>query len=165
MTHELAQVNIARLAAPIDSPRLTQFVDALDHVNALAEASAGFLWRLKSDTDSADVGVNIGANIRASDVVAFAWDSTPADAGVIVNLSVWADAKSLHDFVFSGDHVSFLRRRREWFVPMKESYAVCWWVAAGHRPSTDEAEERVRYRRAHGSTPYAFDLKDPHPAP
>lgn len=153
MNFELAQVNVGRLAAPIDSVQLAPFVEALDHVNAEAESALGFRWRLQSE------------NGNATDVVAFEWDRTEADSGVIVNLSVWADADSLRAFVFGGDHVTYLRRRREWFLPMKESYAVCWWIPSGHRPSTDEAEERVRHRRQHGSTAYAFDLKDPHPPP
>lgn len=157
MSFELAQVNVGRLAAPIDSPQLQPFVDALDHVNAEAEASPGFRWRLKSDAE--------GDNVGATDIVAFEFDHTDADAGVIVNLSVWADAASLRAFVFGGDHVSYLRRRREWFQPMKESYAVCWWVEAGHEPTTDEAEERVLHHRKHGPTAYAFDLKDAYPPP
>jgi hypothetical protein len=157
MNHELAQVNVARLAAPLESAQLLPFVEALDRVNAEAEGAPGFRWRLQSDSD--------GANVGATDVVAFQWDHTEADSGVIVNLSVWADAASLRAFVFGGDHVNYLRRRREWFLPMKESYAVCWWVEAGHQPSTDEAEERVRHRREHGATAHAFDLKDPYPPP
>ena len=152
-TYELAQVNVARLAADIESAQLQPFVNALDHVNAEAEGSPGFLWRLQSDSGN------------ATDVVAFQWDTTSADCGIIVNLSVWSDPESLRAFVFGRDHVTYLRRRREWFLPMSESYAVCWWVPAGHPPSTDEAEERVRFRREHGSTAYAFDLGKPHPPP
>lgn len=150
---ELAQVNVARLAAAIDSPQLQSFVTALDHVNGEAEAASGFRWRLQSESGN------------ATDVEAFQWDQTAEDSGIIVNLSVWSDPESLRSFVFGGDHVTYLRRRREWFLAMKESYAVCWWIDAGHRPSTDEAEERVRYRREHGSTAYAFDLGKPHPPP
>ena len=153
MKFELAQVNVARLAAPIDGLQLAPFVAALDRVNAEAEAAAGFCWRLQSD------------NGNATDVVAFEWDATAADCGVIVNLSVWADAASLRAFVYGGEHVSYLRRRREWFLPMQESYAVCWWVEAKHCPTTDEAEARVLHRREHGSTAYAFDLKDAYPPP
>lgn len=98
-------------------------------------------------------------------VRAFQWDHTEGDAGVIVNLSTWADAESLRAFVFGGDHVAYLRRRREWFVPITEAHAVCWWVEAGHRPTTDEAEERVRHRRAHGAAAHAFDLRSPYPPP
>ena len=50
-------------------------------------------------------------------------------------------------------------------MPITEAYAVCWWVEAGHRPTTDEAEERVRHRRAHGATAHAFDLRSPYPPP
>lgn len=152
-TFELAQVNVARLAAPIDSVQLQPFVDAHEHVNAEAEASPGFRWRLQSE------------NGNATDVVAFEWDHTEGDSGVIVNLSTWADAESLRAFVFGGDHVAYLRRRRDWFVPITEAHAVCWWVEAGHRPTTDEAEERVRHRRVHDATAHAFDLRSPYPPP
>ncbi|MGL5811563.1 MAG: DUF3291 domain-containing protein [Nocardioides sp.] len=153
MSFQLAQVNVARLADRIDGARLAEFVAALDPVNASAEAADGFVWRLKSDDGN------------ATSIVAFESDSTPEDHGVIVNMSVWRDAEALSAFVFSGTHRDFMRRRREWFLPFAAAYAVCWWVRDGHRPSTDEAEERVSHRRRHGSTAYAFDLRRPHPPP
>jgi hypothetical protein len=45
----LAEVNIARLRAPIDSQMLRPFVDALDRVHALAERTPGFVWRQTAD--------------------------------------------------------------------------------------------------------------------
>ncbi len=151
---ELAQVNVARLAAADREPA-TAIVRRRPRSRQCGgrSGSPGFRWRLQSESGN------------ATDVVAFQWDRTAADSGIIVNLSVWSDPESLRSFVFGGDHVTYLRRRREWFLPMTEAYAVCWWVPTGHRPSTDEAEERVRYRREHGSTAYAFDLGKPHPPP
>jgi hypothetical protein len=44
----LAQVNIARMRAPLDSPLLADFVADLDPVNATADTAPGFLWRLQT---------------------------------------------------------------------------------------------------------------------
>jgi hypothetical protein len=147
-THELAQVNIARLAAPLDSPQLADFMANLDPVNAAAEAAPGFVWRLQDDAGD------------ATGIPAFEWDAD-GTVGVIVNLSVWRDLEHLLAFVYDDTHRAVLRRRREWFVPFREAYAACWWVPAGHRPSTDEAEDRVRHLRAHGPSAYAFGLREP----
>jgi len=46
---ELAELNIVQLKAPIDSPLLAEFVANLDRINALAETSDGFKWRLMTD--------------------------------------------------------------------------------------------------------------------
>ncbi|OHV37107.1 MULTISPECIES: DUF3291 domain-containing protein [Pseudofrankia] len=149
---ELAQVNIARLREPLDSPRLADFVAALDPVNALADAAPGFRWRLQTEDGDATA------------VIAFEWD-TGSSAGVIVNLTVWESVEALAAFAFSGLHREVLRRRREWFEAMAEAYAALWWVPAGQWPSTADAEDRVRHLRAHGPTPRAFSLRNHFPPP
>jgi Domain of unknown function (DUF3291) len=146
MSFELAQVNIARLLAPLTTPQLKDFVDALDPVNALADAAPGFRWRLQTEDGDATA-------IRA-----FEWDAGTSP-GIIVNMSVWGSVEELAAFTFSGAHREVLRRRREWFERMREAVTALWWVPEGHRPSTDEAEERIRHLRAHGPTPHAFTLK------
>ncbi len=152
MTFELAQVNIARLIAPLDDPRLADFVAALDPVNELADRAPGFIWRLQTDEGNA-------TSIRA-----FEWDAG-ASAGVITNLSVWTDADSLAGFVHSEGHRRVLRRRREWFERLPEAWTALWWVPTGQRPTTADAEWRIRHLRAHGPTPEAFTLQDRFPAP
>lgn len=152
MTFQLAQVNIGRLTAPLDDPALAGFVAALDPVNAAADQAPGFVWRLQTEDGN------------ATGIQAFAWDAGDS-AGVIINMSVWTDVEHLGAFVYGELHRQVLRGRREWFERMREAYTVCWWVPAGHRPSTDEAEERLRYLRAHGPTPHAFTLRDSFPAP
>lgn len=47
--HHIAQVNIALPAQPLDTPLLAEFVAALDPVNAIADASPGFVWRLQTE--------------------------------------------------------------------------------------------------------------------
>ena len=152
MTFELAQVNISRLLAPLDSPLLADFVAALDEVNAAGERAPGFVWRLQTEDGNATA-------IRAFD-----WD-VGASHGVIVNLTVWRSVEALADFAFSGAHLAIMRRRRRWFARAAEATTALWWVPAGHRPSTDEAEDAVRHLRAHGPTPRAFTFRRPFPAP
>jgi len=146
MAYELAQVNIGRLVAPLTDPQLRDFVDNLEPVNALADAAPGFVWRLQTEDGDATA------------VRAFEWDAGDS-AGVLVNMSVWRSVADLAAYAYSGAHREILRRRREWFERMSEAVTALWWVHAGHRPSTAEAEDRIRHLRAHGPTPYAFTLK------
>ncbi|MEU6802394.1 DUF3291 domain-containing protein [Streptomyces neyagawaensis] len=146
VTYELAQVNIARLKAPLDSPQLKDFVDALDPVNAAADAAPGFVWRLQSDSGN------------ATDVPVL------GDEWLIINLTMWQDIDALTTFMYQGRHREMLSRRREWFERLAEAVTALWWVPAGHRPSVAEAEERLLHLRAHGPTPYAFTLRTTFPA-
>ncbi|GGK52278.1 DUF3291 domain-containing protein [Streptomyces flaveus] len=143
--YELAQVNIARLKAPLDSPQLKDFVDALDPVNAVADSSDGFIWRLQSDSGN------------ATDVPVF------GDDWLIVNMSVWRDTNALTAFMYQGQHRELLSRRREWFEKLQEAVTALWWVPAGHRPTVAEAEARLLHLRTHGPTPYAFTLRTSFP--
>ncbi|MFD9001163.1 DUF3291 domain-containing protein [Streptomyces sp. NPDC059582] len=144
--YELAQVNIARLRFPLESTELKDFVDALDPVNAVADAADGFVWRLRSDSGN------------ATDVAVF------GDDWLIVNMSVWRGTDALTAFMYQGRHRELLARRREWFERVQEAMATLWWVPAGHRPTVAEAEDRLRHLRAHGATAYAFTLRTSFPA-
>ncbi|MFJ9785802.1 DUF3291 domain-containing protein [Amycolatopsis sp. NPDC101161] len=143
---ELAQVNISRMKAPLDDVSFQDFVDALEPVNALADQAPGFVWRLQTEDGDA-------TSIRA-----FEWD-VRGTSGILVNMSVWTSVEALADFVFSGAHVAVMKRRREWFHHVREAMTVLWWVPAGHRPTTAEAEEKIEHLRVHGPTPEAFTLK------
>lgn len=147
---ELAEVNIARLRVPLDDPALADFVAALEPVNADADAASGFRWRLQTEDGDAMA-------IRA-----FEWD-VAGSSGVIVNMSVWESVDTLAAFAYSGRHREVLRGRRRWFEAMTEAYLALWWVPAGVRPTTEDAEERVRHLRRHGPTPRAFTLRDHFP--
>jgi hypothetical protein len=150
--HRLAQVNIGRLRAPIDSPAVADFVAALDPVNALADAAPGFIWRLQTEDGNA-------TSIRA-----FEWDAG-GSAGVIVNMSVWESVEALASFVYSPGHLAVLRQRRQWFERMATAYTALWWIEQGTIPGVGEAEERIRFLRAHGPTPHAFSLRVHFPPP
>ncbi|MFF3242840.1 DUF3291 domain-containing protein [Streptomyces sp. NPDC002870] len=147
MTYQLAQVNIARLKFPLDSPELKDFVDGLDPVNAVADAAEGFVWRLQSETGN------------ATDVPVF------GDEWLILNMSVWRDADALTAFMYQGQHRELLGRRYEWFERVQEVMATLWWVERGHRPTVQEAEERLRHVREHGPTARAFTLRTSFPPP
>jgi hypothetical protein len=152
MDYVLAQVNIGRLLAPLDSPALAGFVAALDPVNAAADAAPGFVWRLRTEDGNATA-------IRA-----FEWDAA-GSAGVLVNMSVWESVEALAAFVYSGTHRRIMRRRRAWFERMTEAYTAMWWIPRGTVPDTGEAEARVRHLRAYGPTPHAFTLRTHFPPP
>lgn len=137
MTFELAQMNVGRLRAPLDSPATAEFVAALDAVNALAEQADGFIWRLQSSDGNA---------------TAF----RPLSDDVLINLSVWRDVESLRAFVYRSAHTDFLRRRGEWFEAMREAHSVLWWVPTGDRPGETDGIERLRTLAVHGPTPRAF---------
>ena len=146
--HELAQLNIGIFRAPIDSPEMAEFVANLDRINALAEQSPGFVWRLQTEEGNATA-------IRPF----------PDQDNVAVNLSVWSDVDALNRFVFRSGHVEIMRRRREWFERTGEAYMVLWWIRAGHRPSVAEAIAKLEQLRAAGPTPAAFTFRNAFPPP
>ena len=139
---QLAQLNIGRAAAPLDSEQLRDFMENLDPINALAEASPGFVWRLQTEDGNATA-------IKA-------WD----DPLMILNMSVWESVESLADFVYRSAHTDFLRRRREFFEKPVEAIQVLWWVEDGHRPTVAEALARLDHLRAHGPTEHAFTFRE-----
>ncbi len=138
----LAQLNIGRLTAPLDDPRIADFVDNLDPINALADAAPGFVWRLQDDTGNA-------TNIQAFD----------DDELMIVNMSVWTSVEALADFVFRTAHVEYLRRRREFFEVPIEPITCLWRVPEGEPPTVADALARLDHLRAHGPTATAFTFR------
>ncbi|MET9410746.1 DUF3291 domain-containing protein [Streptomyces sp. NPDC002935] len=144
-SYELAQVNIGRLKAPLDSPQLKDFVEALDPVNAVADAADGFVWRLQSDSGN------------ATDVPVL------GDDWLIVNMSTWRDTNALTAFMYQGQHRELMARRRDFFERLEEAVTALWWVPAGHRPTVAEAESRLLHLREHGPTQHAFTLRTSFP--
>ena len=142
MSFHVAQVNIALPKAPVDSPLLADFMALLDPINALADASDGFVWRLQTDEGNA-------TSIRPFE-----------DERLMVNLSTWESVEALRQFVYRSVHVEVMRRRREWFEHMR-LYMALWWVPAGHVPSVEEAKDRLAHLREHGPTPHAFTFREP----
>ncbi len=136
-TH-LAQLNVGHIRYPTDDPRVAEFMGALDAVNALAERSPGFVWRLQSDAGNA-------TDIKLT-----------ADPQFIVNLSVWETPEQLEHFVWNTVHKRFYQKKGNWFEPMQTPHFVMWWVPAGYLPTPQEALERLAHLTRHGPSEHAF---------
>lgn len=145
--HHLAQINIARLIAPLTDPKISEFVAQLDPVNRLAEQSPGFVWRLQSDSGSVtDLG-------EANDPL------------LIVNLSVWKSLEELQAFTYNSRHLQVFRDRKNWFQKPELPHYCLWWVPAGHRPTVAEGWTRLKHYQRSGPTPEAFWFSENFPAP
>ncbi|HYM06366.1 MAG TPA: DUF3291 domain-containing protein [Terriglobales bacterium] len=145
--YHLAQVNVARMIAPLDSSVMAGFVAQLQAVNALADTSPGFVWRLTTPEGDATA-------VRAYE-----------DPLILFNLSVWESVEALKDFTYASGHRGPLRDRAKWFEPPSQAHLALWWVPAGHIPGVEEAVERLEFRRAHGDTAVTFSFAKPHPMP
>jgi Domain of unknown function (DUF3291) len=149
-SHQLAQLNVARLRAPLEHSDLQPFVNWLPVVNGDAEAATGFVWRLMDDDGVGATGIRP------------AWAHSD---DLIVNLTVWESLETLRAFYLSGRHLEIMRRRREFFRPHDGPYVVLWWVEAGHIPDLDEAKLRLDHLAAQGPSSSAFTLREPFAAP
>lgn len=141
----IAEYNIARLNAPLDSPSMKEFVDFLAPVNTFAEQSPGFVWRLTAPDG------------QSSSYVASVYE----DPMIVPNFSVWQDIESLKVFVYKTVHSYFLRDRKKWFDQVSEYQTVLWWIPAGYIPTIEEAKEKLIHLQEHGPTPKAFTLQAP----
>ena len=144
----LAQVNIGRLRAPIDDPSMAGFKNQLDPINALADATPGFVWRLQTEDGNATA-------IRPY----------ADDALMAINMSVWESLEALQQYVYKSAHVGPLRDRQQWFEPIEGPILALWWIPAGHIPTVAEAVDRLRHLKEHGPSAHAFTFRAPFPAP
>lgn len=136
----LAQLNIAAMKAPLESPLLAEFAANLDRINQLAEQSPGYIWRLETEEGNATA-------LR------------PFGDDMLVNLSLWRDIDSLFDYVYLSAHKEIMARRKQWFNAMGSAYSVLWWVNAEQRPSVEQAREKLQHLQQHGPTAQAFTFK------
>jgi len=144
---QIAQVNVARLNAPLDHPSIDEFRNALERINLLGESQPGFVWRAK------------GAGFDATDCRVF------DDPEILINATVWQSIEHLAAFAYRTEHRDFVRRRLEWFEQPREAFQAIWWVPEGRIPTLDECVERLLHLRRHGPTPFAFDFRTRFPAP
>jgi hypothetical protein len=144
----LAQINIGRITGVnMNDPVMKTFIDQLDEINALAEGSKGFIWRLKDESNNATSLNPFG------------------DDRIIVNMSVWESMEDLQTYIYKGRHAEVLRNRKEWFVNFGKPYTAFWYVPAGQYPTVDEAITRLTFLQENGPSEYAFDFKTRFPAP
>lgn len=144
-TYHLAQVNIARMRASLDDPLMAGFVARLDEINALADGSPGFVWRLQTEAGNATY-------LRPYD-----------DDRILFNFSIWESIESLRAYVYKTAHAELLRQRRDWFENFSGAYVALWWVPAGQIPGIDEAKKRLAHLEEHGPSQFAFTFKTPFP--
>jgi Domain of unknown function (DUF3291) len=135
----LAELNVGRLVATLDDPRVAEFMAALARVNGLAERMPGYVWRMTG-----------GTGFSATDL------APSDDPQMIPNISVWEDVESLEQFVFNTVHRAFYERRAEWFEILGKQHFVMWWIPAGHKPTLDDALARLALREANGDSDDAF---------
>lgn len=139
--YNIAQVNIGRIRAELEDPIMSGFVNRLDEINALADASPGFVWRLIVNDGNATY-------LRPFD-----------DPWMLLNMSVWESVEDLRRFVYETSHSQLLRQRHAWFEKLADVYSALWWVPAGHIPSVDEAKQRLAHLEKHGPSQFAFTFK------
>lgn len=139
--YHLAQVNIARMRGAIDSPVMADFVAQLDAINAIADTTPGFVWRLQGAEGNATA-------LRVFD-----------DPMLIINMSVWESIEALFEYTYRSDHIDVYRRRGEWFERMATPHMALWWIPAGHIPTPQEAKDRLALLERVGTSPLAFTFK------
>lgn len=134
----LAQLNIGKPKYANDDPRFAEFMDNLERINGLGESMPGFVWIHKDDSG------------HAMDMPT-PWPDAAA------NLTVWEKPEDLEHFVWNTVHKQFYKKKAEWFEEISSSHFVMWWVEEGHRPSLEEAKERLDHLNEHGNSDFAFD--------
>ncbi len=139
--HNLAELNVGRLVAPTDDPRVADFMNALDFVNGLGKRMPGFVWMMEGSGEPGQ------GNTEAK---------IDGDPLYVPNLTVWQDVESLEKFVWGTVHKQFYERRHDWFEILGEQHFVMWWVPEGHKPTLEEALQRLEMRREHGDSEDAF---------
>ena len=145
-TYHLAQLNLGLFRAPLDDEEMAEFRLALDPINALAEATPGFVWRLKDE----DGGSSSYVDVPGMDDPLWA-----------PNMSVWESLDALRHFMYKSGHASYLRRRSEWFQRPDGLINVLWWLPAGEIPTLDDAVRRLRHLEANGPSQTGFGLTNP----
>ena len=143
--YHIAQVNIARMNASLEDPIMAGFVARLDEINALADGSPGFVWRLQTEAGNATY-------LRPYD-----------DDRILFNFSIWKTIEDLRTYVYKTAHAELLRERRNWFQQFSGSFLALWWIPAGHIPGIDEAKKRLAHLEEHGPSQFAFTFKTTFP--
>jgi hypothetical protein len=140
--HQLAQINVGLLKAPLDHASMAEFVELLDPINALADRSPGFVWRLAEEGEPDATGMR------------------PFGDDLLINFSVWESVDSLWDFTYRTEHLELLRRRRSWFERFSGAHLALWWIPTGTVPTLEEGGRRLETLRAKGPSVEAFTLRD-----
>jgi len=144
----IADFNIARMRMPLDDPLMHRFASQLAAVNAAADQTPGFVWRLQTDEGDATA-------IRPY----------PDDDRMLINLSVWESIEALADFVYRSAHRGQVQAGPEMFERLGTDSLVLWWLPAGDIPSVEEGRRRLERLRREGPTAEAFTFEKRFPPP
>jgi|SRR5579864_930534 len=136
---------MGRIKAPLDDPIMAGFMSRLDEINALADKSPGFVWRLQTSEGNATY-------FRPYD-----------DDRILLNMSVWESIETLKHYVYRTVHAEVMKQRQQWFEKFTGNFIALWWVPAGHIPGIDEAKKRIAHLNANGPTEFAFTFKTTFP--
>ncbi len=145
--YHLAQSNVARMRGQLEDPVMEGFVARLESLNALADASPGFVWRYQTDAGDA-------TEVRVFE-----------DELILFNMSVWESVEALEAYVYRSDHLGAVQKRAEWFERAGQTPLVLWWIEAGHIPTVEEAKARLDLLWEHGPGPDAFTFRNRYPMP
>jgi hypothetical protein len=137
----LAELNVGRLVAPTDDPKVAEFMDNLDRINGLGKRMPGFVWMMEGSGEPGTGNTDVKLN---------------GDPLFVANLTVWDDYDSLKTFVYQTLHKKFMDRGKEWFEVLTDKHFVMWWVPEGHHPTIEEAMDRLQYLQQNGDTDHAF---------
>ena len=135
----LAQINVGTLIEAEGHEKVSGFFDNLDRINALAEASDGFIWRLTDEESNNATGIAIGTDPKA-----------------LINISIWRDLEALRAFVYRTAHAQIMANRADWFIPHEDAFQALWWIAKGQIPTPEDALARLDHLRANGPSETAF---------
>lgn len=147
MPYQIATSNVARMLGEIEDEVMSGFVERLEPLNALADESAGFVWRYQTDAGDA-------TEVRVFD-----------DELILFNMSVWESIEALEAYVYRSNHVEALQKRAEWFERPARAPLVMWWIEAGHIPSVEEAKEHFDLLWRDGPNSQAFTFRERFPPP
>ena len=131
----LAQLNVAHMRAPIDSPELADFVAALSPSTRLADAAPGFVWRLKEGDEP--------RGPRSSTTTATTCWSTSRCGSRATRCGTSSTAAATWAYCSGAGSGS---------CAMAEPYTVMWWIPEGpirRWPRAMERLERLKARRPH----------------
>jgi hypothetical protein len=147
MKFQIAQLNIAKAKAEMDTALMSDFVSRLDEINALADNAPGFVWRLQTEDGDA-------TSLRVF-----------GDPLMLVNMSVWTSIEHLMEFVYRSSHVNLIRDREAWFEKLGTLHQVLWWIPKHHIPTMEEAKKKLKIIRKHGPSERAFTFGKSFPHP
>lgn len=151
MSFHLATSNVARMLGAYGDEIMAGFVARLDPVNAVADASPGFVWRYETEEEVPEK--------ESEEVRVF------GDESILFNMSVWESIDDLAAFVYRNNHLEVLQKKSRWFEKSTRPPLVLWWIEAGHIPTVEEAKEHFDLLWRDGPSAAAFTFREKFPPP